>query len=694
MLLAISAVDYGVLALYLLAMLAIGFYFNKQQKTSRDFFLAGRSMGWFPVGLSIMATLLSAMTYSGNPGEAYYSGLKMLILPCAVWLVAPILLWLVLPLYHGLNIYSVYEYLEMRYDAVTRYVGSAIFIVWRLLWLGGVLYAPCKVLVVAAGLDMPIWVLMIVLGVVSTAYTFLGGMKAVIWTDVIQAIVMVLGVVLIIGSVWLALGDGPQRVWEVNQHLDRSEIVDASFSLSERWSIWGILPHFALAMLSFYVADQITAQRYLTAKSLVAARRSFVLNCLSVSIMVPALLYVGMALLAYYHDHPQDMAAKWVVNVDNRETSGSVGASFVVPEENWPAIPAADERPDAAQEDATRESEAQQASLPDDVAPGGAAQNESAPEEPLPVAMKPLIDWDNDEVSAETVEDLIAERRLLRPNSYEPFESVDEVLDPQSGEIDIQRVAKRQPPPLSGKLDRGEIVLNKKAQDELMPHFISRKLSMGVAGLILAALLAASMSSMDSGLNSICTLLIMDFHRRLGWGRNWLAKKLDKPVDQLDEADELRLGRPLVLIIGVAATLFSLLVGQLGSIWGIMIGVVNTVGVPLLCVFLLGILSRRTTAAGALTALVSGTLFTAWLAAPSILPALSWLWPFDVKLSNNWPVVFGAVFTLLVGYLASLVLGRVKSAEQLRGLTLGMGKLGDRSQPEKKETLKISIGDE
>jgi Na+/proline symporter len=242
-------------------------------------------------------------------------------------------------------------------------------------------------------------------------------------------------------------------------------------------------------------------------------------------------------------------------------------------------------------------------------------------------------------------------------------------------------------------LDRGEIVLNKRAKDELMPRFISRKLSMGVAGLILAALLAASMSSMDSGLNSICTLLVTDFHRRLGWGRSWLAKRLGKPVDELDESDELRLGRPLVLIIGVAATLFSLLVGQLGSIWGIMIGVINTVGVPLLCVFLLGILTRRTTAAGALFALVSGTLFTAWLAAPSILPAFSWMWPFDIKLSNNWPVVFGAVFTLSVGYLASFVMGRGKTERELRGLVYGIGKLGDRSK-EVKRSLKISISDE
>src|SRR5687768_11484204 len=113
---AIHVVDYAVLGVYLLAMLGIGFYFSKEQQTSQDFFLAGRSMGWFPVGLSILATLMSALSYSGNQAEAYYVGLKMLIFPLAVWLCVPILFFYVLPIYRGLALYSVYEYLELRYN--------------------------------------------------------------------------------------------------------------------------------------------------------------------------------------------------------------------------------------------------------------------------------------------------------------------------------------------------------------------------------------------------------------------------------------------------------------------------------------------------------------------------------------------------------------------------------------------------
>lgn len=643
MLLALTAVDYGVLALYLLVMVAIGAYFSRQQKTSRDFFLAGRAMSWFPIGLSLMATLLSALSYSGIPGQAYYFGLKFIMLPLAVWLTLPLVVWLVLPVYRGLKLYSVYEYLELRFDANTRYLGSLLFILWRLLWLGGVLYAPCKVLVAAAGLDVPMWALLLVLGLVSTGYTFLGGMKAVIWTDVIQAIVMVGGLVLIIGSVWSQLDGGHQRVWQVAESLDRGSAAEFQFDWNSRWSIWGILPHFALSMLSFYVADQITAQRFLTAKSLQAARRSYLLNCVSVSIMIPALAYLGIALLAYYHDHPQDVKPIWIANLDNSEPPHNQGKSI--------------QR--GADEDRTKTG--------------------------------PLIDWNSDRIDADSVKSLVDQGRLLRPNNKQPFQDADDLVDPDTGEVDSQLLMMRLPPPPDGGLSRGEMVLHEKAKDELMPHFITRNLALGVAGLILAALFAASMSSMDSGLNSICTLLIMDFHRRLGWGRAWLAQRLDKPVDQLDEGDELQLARPLVLIIGVAATLFSLGMANIESIWAIMVNIVNTFGGPLLAVFLLGILSRRATALSALAALISGTAFTIWLTLPSLNKSLEFLWPFATRPDGIWMVIFSTVFTFAVGYLLGFAIGTVRTKEELRGLVVGCGPLGERAV--QKHSVKIEIQD-
>ena len=524
MLLAFAPLDYGVLVGYLLMMIVLGACFSRQQHTNRDFFLAGQSMGWFPVGLSIMATLLSALSYTGAPAEASQVGLKLLIWPLTIWLTLPLMLLVVLPLYRNLGMYSIYEYLELRFDSKTRGASSVCFIVWRLLWLGGVLYAPCKVLVVGADLKISLPILLVMLGAVSTLYTYLGGIKAVIWTDVIQTLIMLAGLVLIIGGIWVNVPGGATRIWAAAEELGRTQIFqfnweDHSSFWEEKWLGWAMVPHAFLAPLSFFVADQITAQRYLTTKNTSEAQRSFVLNCLSVSVVFPLLVYVGMALSIYYLDKPLD----------------------------------------------------------------------------------------------------------LQP-------------------------------------------------DELMPQFIVNILPAGVAGLIFAALLAASMSSMDSGLNSIATLLVTDVYRRWSWGQHAWARLCNKDLGTLGEADELKLSRLLVMVIGVAATGFALWVSTLGSIFDIMVRVVNTFGGPLMSVFLLGMLTRRCTATAALWALALGTLLTIWLAFGA-----DWgLWPWQTRLNAVWPLTLGVAGTLSIGFLLSLFVGKRKSNQELRGLVVGVGTLGQR----------------
>ena len=610
-----SILDYTVLVGYLIGMLVIGGYFSKQQHTSKDFFLAGRSMGWFPVGLSIMATLLSALSYTGNPGESYKEGMKLLAGPLSVWLTLPVLALLVMPLYYRLGLYSIYEYLEHRFHLAVRIAGSAIFVFWRLLWLGGVLYAPCKVLVLAMNLDQHLTWLMILLGAIATAYTYLGGMKAVIWTDAIQAIVMFTGLVCIIGGVWYAL-DGPGTVWELNQKFERTTIFQTTTAesagfFSERWNVWGIIPHMFLAHLSFYVADQITAQRFLTTTSVRVSQRSFVLNCFSNMMMSFGLMYVGMCLLAFYQSKTEEIRPYWVAQLTED------------PKTHEPLV---------------------------------------NPETKLPYVSR-TTDFEQD------LERIVEAGALLDPNTKKPFTSTAELQDPETGKINVDRMTLRDPRTGEFKLKRGV--------DELMPRFFVGFLPIGVAGLILAALLAASMSSIDSGLNSISTLIVSDFYRRLGWGKKRVASWRGKKHEDLNEEDELWLGRRLVLIIGVAATSFSLIVSQLGNIFDIMVNVCNTFGAPLLGVFMLGMLTRRTNAAGALAALVLGLPFTIWLAF-----AQDWnLWPFAFKMSGIWAVTFGVTGTMLIGYAVSFVAGKRKTNNELTGLVAGMGKLGERYEP-------------
>ena len=634
MLAALSSVDYGVLAIYLAAMVALGVYFSGRQKDTAEFFLGSRSFSWFPLGLSLMATLISALTYTGLPGQAYEQGLKCWIIPASFWLIMPILVFVVIPIYRGLGLYSLYEYLELRFDARVRLVASLIFVVWRLLWLGGVIYAPVKVLMIATGWTFHEWWLIILLGVVTTLYTFLGGMRAVVWTDVIQGFAMLFGVAIVVVAVWLQIGGGPQQVAEIAGSLGRMKPVDLNFSWTDQWTLWGALPHWFLANLSFYVADQITAQRFLSAKSVNAARTSFVINTLALTLLLPGLIYIGLCLLAYYQQHPDQMRPDWVVNIDGQTRQPIVG-------------------------------------------PDG----------------KPLLDPKNPRhaVSPITIEHLVDERRILQPNNKQPFTDPEELIEPgiRPGDADavrVEKLAMRTPP--KGK-SRGEIIVARQSPEKMLPHFMATHLPLGAAGLVLAALVAASMSSIDSGLNSICTLLIMDLHRRYGWGKAWLARRLGKQPESLNETDELRLARPMTLAIGVAATIFSLVVSQLADIFAIMIGVANTFGAPLLAVFLLGIFTRRTTAAAALVATIGGGLFTVGLTSFNRLAAADRLVPKSWGISDIWTVVFGVLLTFVLGYGLSFVLGGRKSNRELRGLVAGCGTLGVRAGDEQTPRLDL-----
>jgi Na+/proline symporter len=608
----LSLIDYGVLTLYLALMVGLGIYFAGEQKTTKDFFLGGRSMNWFPLGMSLMATLISAPTYTGLPGQAYEHGLKTLLIPLSVWIVLPVLVVVVLPIYRGLGLYSVYEYLELRFDARVRLLGSLVFIVWRLLWLGWLIYAPCQAVIIASGRNLPEWPLVVGLGLVATFYVFLGGMKAVVWAGTIQGLAMLGGVLVLIAGVWSGLPGGAGRVTEVADGLSRLSPVDFQFDWQAAWSLWGALPHWVLVHLSFYMADQITAQRFLCARSVDAARTSYLANCIVLSILYPALIYIGLCLLAFYHDRPQEMRPQWVANVDNISRGPVLGADG-----------------------------------------------------------RPLID-PADPLSPQNVDELVRARRLLQPNSKEPFTIAEELVDSETNELVIEKLAMRRP--TQGTI-RGEIVVAKGAPGEMLPRFIAEQLPWGAAGLLMVALLAACMSSISSGLNSIGTLLVIDIHRRFGLGKAWLARRLGKGPEGLTEADELVLARPLTLVIGLATMLVSLLVGHARDIFDIMVGVANALAAPLLGVFLLGMFTRRCTAAGALAAMIGGGTCTVGLAAYNKLAAAGIL-PGDYAPHDIWIVTIGTLATFVIGYAASLVIGQRKTSRELRGLVFGCGTPG------------------
>jgi SSS family transporter len=297
----LSAIDYLILSAYLIAMLLTGWFLRVKSGKDDDFFLAGRDMGWFPVGLSVMVTVFSAINYLALPNEVFGYGLYVIVaLPVfflAAWPITKI--WM--PFFHDMRLTSAYEYLELRFDKRVRSLSSGLFILWRLFWMATALFATARIMGLLSGISSP--VIILIGGLAATIYTFLGGMRAVMWTDVMQFFVLFGAIAL---GVFFAMGDG--GFLEILQHaynggrLKPFAPFDLDFISPDpriRMTLWSGLIGVFVAFLSRYGADQVVMQRYFSARSLKMAQRGLWLNA-AVSVLSLSLLAVfGLAVYAY-----------------------------------------------------------------------------------------------------------------------------------------------------------------------------------------------------------------------------------------------------------------------------------------------------------------------------------------------------------------------------------------------------------
>ncbi|MCC6489555.1 MAG: sodium:solute symporter, partial [Candidatus Hydrogenedentes bacterium] len=189
-----TVLDYTVMGAYFALLLAMGFYFSKRTSTSADFFLGGKRVPWWAAGISIFGTLLSAITFLAVPATAFRSDWVYFIGNVVSIIVAPIIVYAYLPFFRRLDVTTAYEYLEKRFNYGVRLFGSVAFLLFQLGRVGIVLYLPALMLSTATGLDVRVSILL--MGVITTAYTVMGGIEAVIWTDVLQVIVLLGGALL------------------------------------------------------------------------------------------------------------------------------------------------------------------------------------------------------------------------------------------------------------------------------------------------------------------------------------------------------------------------------------------------------------------------------------------------------------------------------------------------------------------
>ncbi|XP_006162223.1 sodium-dependent multivitamin transporter isoform X1 [Tupaia chinensis] len=299
-----SLIDYVVFILLLVLSLAIGLYHACRgwgQHTIGQLLMADRKMGCLPVALSLLATFQSAVAILGVPSEIYRFGTQYWFLGCSYFLGLLIPAHVFIPVFYRLHLTSAYEYLELRFNKAVRVCGTVTFIFQMVIYMGVVLYAPSLALNAVTGFDL--WLSVLTLGIICTIYTALGGLKAVIWTDVFQTLVMFLGqlAVIIVGS---AKVGGLGRVWDVASQHGRISGIELDPDPFVRHTFWTLAFGGVFMMLSLYGVNQAQVQRYLSSRTEKAA----VLSCYAVFPCQQVVLcmgcLIGLVMFAYYQEYP------------------------------------------------------------------------------------------------------------------------------------------------------------------------------------------------------------------------------------------------------------------------------------------------------------------------------------------------------------------------------------------------------
>ena len=484
----LTGLDYLVLAIYMGGLFLLGIVTSGRQTSEEQYFLSGRKTPSWLAGISVVATLLSTLTFVSLPGEMIAHGVGLFTSVFAVIAATIVVSRLIIPVLMRLPVTSVYDYLERRFGLSARSMGAAVFVATRLIWIGLIIYTASFAVATMTHWDIR-WTILVI-GLITTFYTMLGGMQAVLWSDFAQFIILAGGTLAVPIVVWLKTDTGPVVWWEAFASTGRASAPIFSLDPTQRLNIVGVLLFSFLWHLCTHGSDQVAAQRYLSTDSPETARRSLWVFCVGDIGMVLLLMTCGLALFHY---------------------------------------------------DFTR--------------------------------------------SGMPLETYSTEVRAVHGDST--------------------------------------------AADQVLPKFIVNVMPSGLSGLLVAALLAAAMSSLSSGINSITTVIVTDGVERFGVVRRG--------------GQSLRLAKILAAVIGLIGIGLAMIVAAMmrGSNWNIvdLMERVNHLFVaPLGALFLVGILSGRTGLVPALLGFWAGV-------ASGVLVAFS---PqiFDLNISFMWIMPLGFVISL------------------------------------------------
>jgi Na+/proline symporter len=514
--------DWLVVLLYFAFIIGVGLRTGRGNREIEDYFLAKRSMPWWAIGLSVMATQASAITLVGTTGQGYVDGMRFIQIYFGLPLAMVILCVTLVPFFYRARVFTAYELLERRFDGKTRSLTSFLFLLSRGLADAVVIYAPSVVLSIVFGMDEKVLILAIGLG--ATVYTAFGGMRAVMWTEVWQMLIIFLGMLFCLGSVVVGLPDSLSLSSALRIVGSTGRLTTIDFNPDPRvtYTFWTGLVGGIFLMLSYFGCDQSQVQRYLTASSLTQSRLSLLFSALLKIPMQFIILLTGAMLFVFYQFEKPPVVFN-PVELRKLEASPQVDAYRELQETY-----------DRAFEERRQAAEA--------LAALGGSSGEEARGDFLAADQK-----------------LSSARRgvgeLISEMNGEPFNDTNYVF----------------------------------------PTFVLTFLPAGVVGLILVAIFAAAMSTVESELNSLSTATVVDFYRRY-------------VTPSASDRHYLVVSRIATVLWGGFATFCALYMGRLGSA----IEAVNQIGSffygSILGVFVLAIGSRRATGRGAFWGLAAGML--------------------------------------------------------------------------------------
>ncbi|MDA0680626.1 MAG: sodium:solute symporter [Proteobacteria bacterium] len=552
--------DWLIVITYLVYVVWHALRMSRNAQTTEGYFLAGRALPWWAVGLSVMATQMSAITLVGTTGQAYDDGMRFIQFYYGLPLAMIILCVTAVPFFYRAKVFTAYEYLEQRFDAKTRTLTSFFFLVSRGLAVGVIIAAPSVILSIVLGWNEIITIF--VIGLSTTVYTMVGGVQAVTWTDVKQMAIIIIG--LGICAVLIVKGFPPDVSLADGLRLagtsGKLTTIDTSFDLSEPYTIWTGLFGAVFLFLSYFGCDQSQVQRYLSAKSINEGRTSLLMSAVLKIPIQFLILLIGVLVFVFYQFQTPPMIFN---DVDASRAAISQPVEYQRLESDFRDVHEARDLAARAFISATHVGAIEEINA--------TRANYTLANETFATTRKNAIDF------------------IKSSNGNESFSDVNYVF----------------------------------------PMFVITRMPIGVVGLIIAAIMAAAMSSVAAELNALATASTIDFYKR-----HIRPSATDRQY--------VAFGKAATLLWGIFACIAATFATNLGSL----IVVVNKFGSffygSLLGVFVLAFAVPTARSLGAFSGLLLG-IASVWIA--STFTDIAFLW-FNL---------LGCLITVASGYLISLL---------------------------------------